>query len=306
MRLTGLTEAFDAVNAKGKPLQINVANVAEDPHQPRKEFDAAALQELADSIAARGVKTPISVHPDPVQPGKYIVNHGARRLRASLMAEKLTIPAFVDEQYDAYDQVVENLQRENLTPMELAMFMQKRIDAGDKKGDIARQLGKGVQAIAEHLALLNAPTCIEQAYASGATSPKTLYDLRRLHEQAPAEVDEWCAGMPEISRKSVAELAAKLRHDVISVRDDAAKTPKEAEQLRHDVKTKAVERPENLVMTKKPPPPAVMTVLYKGRRATVASNSTLILVYENADSGCDGETAEVQLSEVEIVEVVKI
>ena len=111
--------------------------------------------------------------------------------------------------------------------------------------------------------------------------------------------------MPEISRKSVAELAAKLRHDVILVPDDAAKTPKETEQLRHDVKTKAIERPENLVMTKKSPP-AVMTVIHKGRLATVASNTTLILVYENADPGCDGETAEVQLSEVEIVEVVKI
>lgn len=355
MNLTGFGQAFDAINDKnkGRPLELNVGDVAEDPHQPRKEFDQAALQELADGIAERGVKTPISVHPDPARPGKYVINHGARRLRASLLCGKLTIPAFIDEVYDGYDQVIENIQREGLTPMELAIFIRKQILAGDKKGDIAKKLGKGVQTITEHLALLDAPACIEQAYASGVTSPKTLYDLRRLHEQSPAEVDEWCAGMPEISRKSVADLAAKLRHDVISAqsqdeelrhdvisesetvvvgseklrhdviskRTEALEVPQfvpgvepgQDGKLRHDVKkfgqdqkTKLVNAAANVVMTKKTAPSAFMRVRHNGRLATVASHTTLIIVYENMEPGDNKGTAEVQLGEVEVISVGKI
>ena len=292
MRLTALTEAFDAAHAKGKPLQLDVASVTEDPNQPRKEFDDATLRELADSIAERGVKTPISVHPDPVWPGKYIVNHGARRLRASRLAGRVTIPAFVDEQYDAYDQVIENLQRENLTPMELAMFIKLRIDAGDKKGDIARQLGKAPAMIAYHLALIDAPAVIDDAYAAGVTSPKTLYELRSLHEKVPEQVEALVASGAAVTRKTIAEIASAPENLVMTKKKDR--------------KQSTANPPENLVMTKKSPPPSVMTVIHNGRRATVASSSTLILVYENTKSGYDDETAEVQLGEVEVVGVVKI
>ena len=83
--------------------------IEEDPNQPRNEFDPVTLQELADTIRLRGVKTPISVHPNLQKDGYFIINHGARRFRASILAGKESIPAFIDSDYTQSDQLIENL-----------------------------------------------------------------------------------------------------------------------------------------------------------------------------------------------------
>ena len=201
-----------AAQPTGKPLYIPLADIEEDPDQPRKEFTPEAMQEMTDSIRARGVKTPVSVRTHPAKPGKWMLNYGARRYRGSLAAGRDTIPAFVDESHDDYDQVIENIQRDDLKPMELALFIKKRLDAGDQKKDIAKRLGKGGGIIAKHLALIDPPACIEDAYSSGkCTSPETLYELRGLHEKFPEQVEAWCADAGEITRKTVAELADELK-----------------------------------------------------------------------------------------------
>lgn len=196
----------------GKPLEIPLADIEEDPEQPRKEFSQEAMQEMTDSIRARGVKTPVSVRSHPTKEGKWMLNYGARRYRGSVAAGRLTIPAFVDESHDDYDQVIENIQRDDLKPMELALFIKKRLDAGDQKKAIAKNLGKDGAIITQHLALIDPPACIEDAYSSGkCTSPKTLYELRGLHEKFPEQVEAWCAEATEITRKAVAELADELK-----------------------------------------------------------------------------------------------
>lgn len=196
----------------GKPLDIPLAHIEEDPDQPRKEFTPEAMQEMTDSIRARGVKTPVSVRPHPATPGKWMLNYGARRYRGSLAAGRDTIPAFVDESHDDYDQVIENIQRDDLKPMELAFFIKKRLDAGDQKKVIAKNLGKDGAIITQHLALIDPPACIEDAYSNGkCVSPKTLYELRGLHDKFPEQVEAWCADAPEITRKMVAELADALK-----------------------------------------------------------------------------------------------
>ena len=178
----------------GKPLDIPLADIEEDPDQPRKEFTPEAMQEMTDSIRARGVKTPVSVRTHPSKPGKWMLNYGARRYRGSHAAGRMTIPAFVDESHDDYDQVIENIQRDDLKPMELALFIKKRLDAGDQKKAIAKNLGKDGAIITQHLALIDPPACIEDAYSNGkCTSPKTLYELRGLHEKFPEQVEAWCA-----------------------------------------------------------------------------------------------------------------
>lgn len=196
----------------GKPLDIPLAHIEEDPDQPRKEFTPEAMQEMTDSIRARGVKTPVSVRPHPAKPGKWMLNYGARRYRGSLAAGRESIPAFVDESHDDYDQVIENIQRDDLKPMELAFFIKKRLDAGDQKKAIAKNLGKDGAIITQHLALIDPPACIEDAYSNGkCVSPKTLYELRGLHDKFPEQVEAWCADAPEITRKMVAELADVLK-----------------------------------------------------------------------------------------------
>lgn len=201
-----------AVQPTGKPLDIPLADIEEDPEQPRKDFTPEAMQEMTDSIKARGVKTPVSVRTHPSKPGKWMLNYGARRYRGSMAASRDTIPAFVDEAHDDYDQVIENIQRDDLKPMELALFIKKRLDAGDQKKAIAKNLGKDGAIITQHLALIDPPACIEDAYSNGkCTSPKTLYELRGLHEKFPEQVEAWCADAAEITRKTVADLADELK-----------------------------------------------------------------------------------------------
>jgi ParB family chromosome partitioning protein len=206
--------AADAAPARpnGRPLEIPLADIDEDPDQPRQEFSAEAMADMTASIKERGVKTPVSVRAHPTKPGKWMLNHGARRYRGSIAAGRTTIPCILDEVYDAYDQVIENIQRDDLKPMELALFIKKRMDAGEKGKVIAKQLGKDPAIITQHMALIDAPACIEDAYTSGkCTSPKTLYELRSLQEKFPEQVDAWYENQAEITRKSVSELADELK-----------------------------------------------------------------------------------------------
>ncbi|MGC3292475.1 ParB/RepB/Spo0J family partition protein [Pseudomonas aeruginosa] len=196
----------------GKPLELPLDDIEEDENQPRKEFSEEKMQEMEDSIKLRGVRQPVSVRPHPDKPGKWILNFGARRYRGSKRAGKTTIPAFVDETSDDFDQVIENENRDNLKPMELALFIKGKLDQGVKKAEIARRLTRPASTITELLALIEAPACIEEAYRSGrCTSPKTLYELRALHDKFAEQVEAWCETAEEITRKGVADLGDQLK-----------------------------------------------------------------------------------------------
>lgn len=196
----------------GRPLQIPVKDIDEDPGQPRQEFDAASMEELEQSVRVHGVKTPISIRPHPTEQRRWILNFGARRLRASKAVGKTTIPAFVDRSHTDYQQVIENLQREDLKPRELAMFIKKKMDEGEKQAQIAELLGVNRSTVTNHLALIDPPACIDEIYTSGkCLSAKTLYDLRNLYKEFPKDVERWCEKAPEITRATVSALSAKLR-----------------------------------------------------------------------------------------------
>lgn len=196
----------------GRPLQIPVKDIEEDPGQPRQEFDAESMEELEQSVRIHGVKTPISIRPHPTEQKRWILNFGARRLRASKAVGKATIPAFVDRSHTDYQQVIENLQREDLKPRELAMFIKRKMDEGEKQAQIAELLGVNRSMVTNHLALIDPPACIEEIYTSGkCLSAKTLYDLRNLHKEFPREVERWCSTAQEITRALVSALSSKLR-----------------------------------------------------------------------------------------------
>jgi ParB family chromosome partitioning protein len=197
--------------ASGEPLQLPVADIDEDPEQPRHEFDANALQELAATIRERGVRQPISVRPHLQAAGRWVLNFGARRLRASKLAGLDTIPAFVDTTADRYDQVIENEQREGLKPLELALFVQKRLALGDRQADIARQLGRSRQWVTLATALIEAPDWLLQAYREGrCRGMNELYELRRLHGEHAGAVEAWTARERSITRDRLAALRAEL------------------------------------------------------------------------------------------------
>ena len=229
--LTGLADVGQPT--AGEPLMVPLDAIACDPDQPRQHIDEEALQELADSIRAIGVVQPVSVRPDPALPRRYIINYGERRYRAALIAGLHSIPAFVHRAPDTYMQVAENLHRADLSPMEMALFIRKRMEAGDRRTEIAARLGYKKSYVTEHLALLESPVCVEKAYASGVSSARTLYDLRRLHDEFPRQVDAWFASGAEVTRESVAALAEKVRHD--EQRGDASQdVPTDAGSPRED------------------------------------------------------------------------
>ena len=97
--------ALDAptLSTNGQPLMLPVESIDEDPEQPRREFDANALHDLAETIRERGVRQPISVRPDLQQAGRWVLNFGVRRLRASKLAGLKEIPVFIDIMVDSYD-----------------------------------------------------------------------------------------------------------------------------------------------------------------------------------------------------------
>ena len=199
-------------NGEGIPLQLAVDAIDEDPLQPRQEFDAEPLQQLSASIAERGVLQAISVRRHPDHEDRWILNFGARRLRASRLAGQLQIPAFVNETANSYDQVIENEQREGLKPLELALFIQRRLADGESQTDIARQMGKSRAYVTYAMALIDAPDWLMSVYREGrCRGLRELYELRRLHDAEPEAVAEWLSGAGTVTRIDLQTLKERLR-----------------------------------------------------------------------------------------------
>jgi ParB family chromosome partitioning protein len=193
----------------GGPLDLDIGLIDEDPHQPRTRnnpgFGDESLSELAASIRLRGVKTPISVRSNPKAPGRYLINHGARRFRASKRADKTTIPGFIDNDYNEADQVVENLQRNELTAREIADFIGRELAKGVKRGEIAKTISKSPAFVTQHAALLDLPDPIAQAFNSSRVRDVTLVnELITAFKKKPLEVTHWLEDKhQEITRGSV-------------------------------------------------------------------------------------------------------
>jgi len=204
---------FAPDNQIGIVLSLPLASIIEDPTQPRTEFDAEELAKLAEDIGRRGVQAPIAVRP-PVD-GVYQIIHGARRFRASGLAGLRTIPSIVqadEEAFDDYSQVLENTQRDNLTALDIARFIQKRKALGESNSQIARNLSEKPEWVTYHLALIDMPSEIQQAYDAGqVTGAKATYELRKLHGKDPDAVKELISSGEEITQVRIREVAAPVR-----------------------------------------------------------------------------------------------
>lgn len=193
----------------GLPVCIPVELIDEDPNNPRTEFPDAEIDELAEDVRQRGILQPLVVHLSDAQ-GRYRLHFGAKRLRAALRAGLNEVPVVVrDAPADAYDQVAENQKRHALAPLDLARFIQGRVKAGESNAEIARRLGMNLTTVAHHLSLLDLPAALDDALKAGrCTSPRTLHELRQLHEVAPDEVRALVDSGAEITRTAVADLKA--------------------------------------------------------------------------------------------------
>jgi ParB family chromosome partitioning protein len=207
--LSGLLSEPTAVGDPKKPYEISLDLIDEDPDQPRHAdnpgFSPESIAEIGQTIKDRGVKSPISVRENPDVAGRYIINHGARRYRGSRWAGKETIPAFVDNDYNHADQVIENLQRNELTPREIADFIGRELASGKKKLDIAREIGKSPAFVTQHVTLLDLPEPIAEAFNNGRVRDVTVVnELVKAFQKNEDEVEAWLEDdSQELTRGSV-------------------------------------------------------------------------------------------------------
>lgn len=155
-------EPADRVNIV---LEIPVEDIRPNPHQPRSEFKEEALEELATSIKKHGLIQPITVR--HIGEKRFELISGERRLRATKLAGMEKIPAYIreanDEQIIAFA-LIENIQREELNPMEISMGYQRLIDECDyTQSEVAERVGKNRSTVTNMLRLLQLPPFIQAA-----------------------------------------------------------------------------------------------------------------------------------------------
>jgi ParB family chromosome partitioning protein len=200
---------FFEAKITGEPLVVSIDLLDEDSDNPRTEFPDADLDELAEDISQHGVLQPIVVHPADGG-GRYRIHFGAKRLRAARRAGLQQVPVVMRARAgDPYLQVAENQKRHRLSPLDLARFIKSRSVAGDSIPTIAKRIGMNLTAVAHHLALLELPPELDQALKEGrCTSPRTLHELSRLHDEEPERVRALVAGDAEITRTAVTAIRA--------------------------------------------------------------------------------------------------
>lgn len=174
----GLGRGLDAIFAENSNLEgegtvtVRIDEIEPNRDQPRKEFESGALAELAESIAQHGVLQPLLLR--PMVSGGYRIVAGERRWRASRMAGLQEVPAVVREMTDGEEMLfalIENLQREDLSPLEEAKGYQQLIDIqGMTQEEAATAVGKSRPAVANALRLLNLPEDIQAMVERGELS----------------------------------------------------------------------------------------------------------------------------------------
>ena len=159
----GLGRGLDAILPKTETPEITISKIQTNPFQPRKEFDEDALEELASSIKELGIIQPITVR--KLGFDKYQLISGERRLRASEMAGLTKIPTYIriaNDQQMLEMALVENIQRENLNPIEVALSFKRLIEECDLTQEAcSERVGKNRSTITNFLRLLRLPEEIQ-------------------------------------------------------------------------------------------------------------------------------------------------
>ena len=157
--------SMDEVQAEGSSSinEIELDKISINPNQPRRDFDPTALQELADSIAEIGIIQPITLR--KMGDDEYQIIAGERRFRASQLAGLKTIPAYIrtaDDENVMEMALIENIQREDLNSVEIALAYQHLIDQyGLTQERLSERVGKKRTTIANYLRLLKLPAPIQ-------------------------------------------------------------------------------------------------------------------------------------------------
>ncbi|MCU0416688.1 MAG: ParB/RepB/Spo0J family partition protein [Cytophagaceae bacterium] len=223
------------VSAASKPLaarpesninEIPVDQVEVNNFQPRNHFDETALQELSESIKIQGIIQPITVR--RLSENKYQLISGERRLRASKLAGLKNIPAYIrtaNDQQMLEMALIENIQRENLNPIEIAISYQRMVsECNLKQEELGDRVGKNRSTVTNYLRLLKLPPDIQAALRDNKismgharaiitleTTEKQLFVLKEIETK-------------ELSVRAVEDLVRQLQHNSPNKETPVAKT----------------------------------------------------------------------------------
>lgn len=164
--------AENALEEQGKTISLRISDIVPNRSQPRKHFEQEALSDLAESIAQHGVLQPLLVR--PMSDGSYQLVAGERRWRAARMAGLTEVPVIVRDMSDqqaAELALIENLQREDLNPMEEALGYRTLMETyGLTQEQVAKAVNKSRPAVANALRLLQLPDEVAASVAEGRLS----------------------------------------------------------------------------------------------------------------------------------------
>jgi ParB family transcriptional regulator, chromosome partitioning protein len=166
--------ALQAPVPAGSVRQVALDQLDPNPFQPRSTIDPAALDELAQSIRARGILQPLLVRPHPTKPGRFQIIAGERRWRAAGAAGVHEVPTLVREMADtdaAAIALVENLQRQDLSAIDEAEGYERLISQfGLTQESVGQSIGKSRSHVSNMLRLLNLPAPVKEALRNGIIS----------------------------------------------------------------------------------------------------------------------------------------
>lgn len=162
----------DLQSAAGPLAEIPIANIETNPYQPRTHFDIVALEELADSIKVQGIIQPITVR--SMGGGKFQLISGERRLQASKMAGLENVPAYIrtaDDEQMLEMALIENIQRQDLNPIEIALAYQRLVEELSlKQEELGEKVGKKRATVNNYMRLLKLPPELQIGLRDGKIS----------------------------------------------------------------------------------------------------------------------------------------
>ncbi|MBI9094396.1 MAG: ParB/RepB/Spo0J family partition protein [Sphaerochaeta sp.] len=226
----GITNDQGQQNEGVAMLTIPLANIRPNPRQPRKEFDEASLKELAASIKSQGVLQPILV--EEIASGEYSIVAGERRYRASKLAGLETIPVLVKDFTDLQRlevSLIENIQRENLNPIEEAKAYAYLIqEAGITQEELSVRVGKNRSTISNSIRLLQLTSTMQHDLLSGKFSAGQARALLSVVNPADREILYRSVLEKDLSVRATEQLAAQFNQGKRVAYQDKKKRPKKS------------------------------------------------------------------------------
>ena len=234
------TDTFEQTIQVGSISHVNINDIETNPYQPRTEFDQVALNELSESIKVQGLIQPITVRKNG---STYQLISGERRLRASKLAGLSQIPAYIrsaDDQQMLEMALIENIQRENLNAIEVALSFQMMIDECNLKPEqLGERVGKNRTTVSNYLRLLKLPTAIQASIRDGKISmghARALINVEEVEKQLFIHQEILDKGL---SVRKVEELVRSIHHvQVKPIKGVAKGTSFEYQKLQKDLASK--------------------------------------------------------------------